>query len=240
MDDIEVLEGETLTEEPEPTTEEPKPDLSAQLEEYRTKYDTLEESHKSLQRKHNKTQEEVKQQSNLRSRLDTLEQSQKLLVAILSERGNVSDVEDMPTHQKTDYIKKYDEILEKQKQQEVLAEKRAKEQTWQEQATTMYERAEMVYGDDIDALHTIRNLIRANDLDLAEKKIAKAEKTKTEPANEEERIEQKALELLKKQGKLPDDLGGASTGSKGRDDDFARYAAGQMSTDEAAKLGLFK
>jgi hypothetical protein len=197
------------TGEPEvPTTEEPNP-LEAQIREYEEKLAEKDKSYKGLQQKLNKVTEELGKRGLTESRIETLEQTQRILVAMLSERENIN-MDEIPQDKKTDYLKQYDEIIEKQKlkmQQEALA---AKVRDYQARTEALK------LDPQSEEYLEIRDLVIDGKFERAERKIAKLEEKSMEPKAEPkidleaERAkirEEVRKEILKERGELNAETG---------------------------------
>lgn len=173
-------------------------------------------------------------QSDIQTLRQEMTQNMQLMAALASEGRPPEDTEGLSPTEKGDYLKKA---------QALIAQNEAKrtEQAYFRKCDAIYARAEKLYGDDIDALHNIRNLIRSRDLDLAEKKIARAEAKLGEegkpPESEEERqkaIEEEARRQLEEKGLLKTDISGPSGASKRS---FTAAEIGEMSYQEWVDAG---
>lgn len=114
-------------------------------------------------------------------------------------------------------IPKLETILAQRKQAQV----QSAQAKFYQQADATYKTAEEVFGDDVDALHDIRNLIRAGDFDLAEKKVAQAKgKAKGEGSKEPEDdklakfLEEEKRKWMEEHGLLKAETGGPSASGK--------------------------
>jgi len=219
-------------EESEKTAESPTGDTEEQEERLtRAEADALvTEKTKGLERAISEKAEEIRRleasQGNWQSEVQTLRQemtqNMQLMAALAAEGRLPEDAEGLSSTERGDYHKKAQALIAQN-------EAKRKEQEYFRKADAIYAKAEKLYGDDVDALHNIRNLIRARDLDLAEKKIAKVAEVAEPKGSEEERqktIEEGVLAKLKQD--YPDlyktDTGGPSAGT------------GAMNLEEFSKL----
>ena len=170
--ETEVIEEPTQpeTETPEtevPTTSEPNP-LEAELQTLRETVKQKEDSYKGLQTKLNQVNKELKERSVSQSRLDTLEQTQRILVAMMAERENITNIDEIPQEKKTDYLKKFDEVINGRKQAEFTA-----------QVRDYQERTEALKLDpNSEEYEEIKDLVLEGKFARADKKIAKLEAVK--------------------------------------------------------------
>lgn len=228
---------------PVPTAEEQLKSLQAKQIEFESQLKAKDESYKGLQREINKKDAELKRASDLHSRLDNLEETQKIYAALMAEKlGENPEGDETP--RKQDLLKKFDEVAAKQKQARIEADARAKQEDYFRRADDVYKSAEEVYGDDVDALANVRSLIRSGDFDLAEKKITKAKaKTQTPPVaqtqkveTEEERInrlvEERITQKIKGNPLLKTDTATAMGRVGSREEIIARYGRGEATEDD--------
>jgi ABC-type nitrate/sulfonate/bicarbonate transport system substrate-binding protein len=236
--------------ENQPNPEEKLKNLETQLKETSDKYKTLEDSHKSLQTKYNKKYQD--EQGGVRSELASLKSDMaaqveliKILAAGQSQGITVDDVDSMSPKAKVDLVKEFENRQAFKKQQEDTLRK---QEEFNAKANDIYSRAEKVYGDDVDALHSFRNLIRNGDFDLAEKKLVKAEaKVETQVTDkkqetDEEKTKRMEAEIEKRiltKYNLLDTETGLPAGKAGtKEEAYAKYARGEMTTEEAKKAGI--
>lgn len=201
---------EQVTTEPAktPTLEEQFTNLQKEHEDLTKRY---EQTEKGLRTAHSTLTEKdrlLKQQSDLTSRLDGLEEAQKIIAAMIAD--SKSDDEEEP-HKKENYLKRYDEIVERQKEERKQTQLKAQQEEYNQKANDIYSRAKEIYVDDVDALHQIRNFLRNGDLDLAETKVTKAEgskKVEEKPKETEEQLKSRLeKEILIKHGLLKTETG---------------------------------
>jgi len=123
--DVETL-PETPPEEPKtPTAEEQLATLQQELKETQTR---LEQTDKGLRTAHGTITEKdrlLKEQSDLNSRIDGMEETQRILAAMLAERGAVDEEVDPTKRDK--YLNQFDEIAKRQKQERELAQQKARQ-----------------------------------------------------------------------------------------------------------------
>lgn len=201
------------TPEPEvPTTTELNP-LEAQLQELKNQLTQKEDSYKGLQTKLNQVNDELKKRGLSESRLDTLEQTQRLLVTMLSERDNI-DLDTIPQESKTDYLKKFDEVINQRNQTTRQEELTAKVREYQGRTESL--NLDVTSEEYLE----IRDLVIEGKFDRADRKLAKLEKKVDEPKIdlEAERTkirEEERKKLLIERGELNAETGQPSGASLG-------------------------
>ncbi len=231
---------------PTPTAEDQLKSLQAEMTRLQVELQEktkIADGYKGLQREINKKDAELKRASDLHSRLDNLEETQKIYAALMAEKLG-ENLEGDETPRKQDLLKKFDEVAAKQKQARIEIEARAKQEEYFRRADEVYREAETVYGDDVDSLANVRSLIRQGDFDLAEKKINKAKaKTPVPPVaqtqkveTEEERInrlvEERITQKIKDNPLLKTETATAMGRVGSRDEIIARYVRGEATEDE--------
>lgn len=214
-------------EEPEKTAAPPTGDTGEQEERLtRAEADALvTEKTKGLERAVSEKAEQIQRleasrgdwQSEIQTLRQDMTQNMQLMAAMAYEGRPPEAAEDLSSTERGDALKKTQAFIA---QEAAKTEAKRKEQDYFRKADAIYAKAEKLYGDDIDALHNIRNLIRNRDLDLAEKKIAKAETKVVEPevkeSEEDKRkaIDEAARKMLEDTGQLKTDTGGPSAGGE--------------------------
>lgn len=181
--------GQKIPPEPPEPPEDKTPTPDEQLVQAQTKIDELtkerDEKAKGLQTAHSKLTEkdkEIRKQADDTVWRDAMEGKIGLLSAIIAEQGSIPEggLDGIPEERKQDLRKllkeKEAEIEDKRKQSQL----QVRQEEYYQRGATIYSDAEEVYGDDVGALHNIRNLIRAGDHDLAEREIAKAKGKSTD------------------------------------------------------------
>ncbi len=226
-----------------PTADEQLKSLQVKQAEFESQLKAKDESYKGLQREINKKDAELKRASDLHLRLDAQEETLKIWSALMAEKLGENPEGDEPPR-KQDLLKKFDEVAAKQKQVRVEADAKAKQEEYFRRADEVYKEAETVYGEDVDALASVRSLIRQGDFDLAEKKINKA---KVKPAvplvvqtqgveTEDERInrlvEERITQKIKDNPLLKTETATAMGRVGSRNEIIARYARGEATEDE--------
>jgi len=182
--------------------------LKAENQQFKELIGENPDGYKGLQRKLNQVNDELKKKSASESRLDTLEQSQRILIAMLSERENINNLDEIPEGKKTDYLKQYDEVLKMQQlklQQEEFAVK-----------VRDYQQRTDAIGLAVDSedYMDIRDFVTAGKFDRAEAKLKKleahtVETKKTETPEEMEARLRKEIEkkILDERGLLESETG---------------------------------
>lgn len=242
--EVEATEMEVTTEAEVPTPEQQVETLKAQLKD-------KEDSYKGLQTKYNKVYEDYKKQADWKAELEEIKanvafqtEAQRLLAAMLAERGDIES-EEVPAGRKQDLLKRYEAKEQELAVKKREAEAKSRQNAYNQQADALHNRAVAVFAEDEDALYQIRAYLRAGDLDLAEKKIAKAEsksktsipsgKTETEEERTNRLVEEKYQTKLKEAGLLKTDTATPSGRTKSEHDILARYASGDRSVEAEAR-----
>lgn len=199
----EVETPEVETPEPEtPTPEEKLATLQKELEGVKT---DLEAKDKGLRTAHQTLTEkdkEIKRQADVQTRLDGFEETQKILAAMLNEK--LTSGEGLEPSERKDYLSQFDEITKRQKAEREQAQTRSQQEEYNRQCDAIYAKAGEVFKDDEDALFQVRTFLMSGATDLAEKKVAKAEKptdTKGDKVESEEEIKQKWIDEGKRLAK---------------------------------------
>ena len=236
-------EEEKTTEEAQTTTQEPdQAALKAELEQTKKE---LEQTKKGLSTAHQTLTEkdkELKKLQNFETRQLELEDRIELLATALASGVKPDDagLEEVRPDVVNVLKQKRQEQEAKRKQDELLQA----QQEFTRRADDIYSKAETIYGEDEDALYNIRSLIRAGDLDLAERKVNKVAKAKetTTKETEEQRIDRLANEKLQKKleerGLLSSETNLPSGGNLTKQQAMERYIKGEINADEAKKAGV--
>lgn len=191
--------------EPEvPTPTEPNP-LEAQIQELQSQLQVKDESYKGLQKKLNQVNVDLKSRGLSESRLDTLEQTQRLLVSMLSEKESI-DIAEIPSEKRADYLKQFDDVVTQQRQKGRQDELIAKVREYQERTDSLKMDVES------EEYLEIRDLVIDGKFDRADKKLAKLETKVNEPKIdlEAERTkirEEEKKKLLIERGELNSETG---------------------------------
>ena len=229
MEDEKVNDVEEAIEVPK-TQETEAPIVNEEVETLRGeigKLKAFEANFKSLQPKYQKLLEDSRYGGDVKQEVASLKSLVKLLAAAQSQGVSPEYVEEMPKAKQQDLIKAW----------EVEEEKKRQAETRYNQSMKIYGQAEEIYGDDIDALHQIRNFIRNGDFDLAEKKIER-DKVKESPKKESEEDMKKRIEeevktkIFKERGwNITDD--GAPSGASGNlNEKEQAFIEGKLSIDK--------
>ncbi|MCW4049323.1 MAG: hypothetical protein NWE89_06245 [Candidatus Bathyarchaeota archaeon] len=241
-DDLNAQTGDDVK---TPTTEEIKA-------EYETKILTLEkerdEATKGLKTAHSrltKADQDAKGRTSIDTRIDGLEDTLKILASMQSETLAAGDME---PEQRREHINRFDAEIKRQKEARDKAQAVSQQEESRQNIMVMSERAEVAFGDDLDAIAKVRDMLVAGYNDLAEKKIAQAEGKKTTDTkenkveSEEDRINKLVEEQLRQRmeaaGMLASETGGPSGAATSERDAYAKYAAGEITAEEAGKRGV--
>lgn len=243
---LEVVESPEVVDTP--TTEQQMETLQAEL---RTKGEELTKSEGSVQGLRGSLQEKDRllgEQAAIRSEVTDLKDMIRTLASAQVRGESISgeNLDDIPEHQRIDAKKVFDELEAKQEKRRQEGKIVAQKDEYNRQADAIYARAEAAFADDIDTLHSIRNLLRSGDSDLAEKKVAKAEKptdTKGDKMESEEdkfqkRLDEEKRKWMEEHGMLESETGGPSASSGSKEDATAKLVAGEITTEQARKLGV--
>lgn len=251
---VKKAEGEETAEVEAPEVEAPEtPTAEEQLKAAQEEIDKikaeLESKDKGLRTAHQTLTEKdkkLREASDFHTRLDGFEETQKILIGMMQERGAVSD-EEVSLEKRTDYVKQYDEIRKRQKEEREAASMRTEQEEYARQAQAIYARAQEAFKDDIDELDKVAYNLDRGRLDLAEARVAKVEGKEKPPAKEkqvesdEERVARLAEEMYKKrldeEGLLRTESAEPSGRSRTMDEIAAKVASGDMTVEEAAKAG---
>ena len=218
-----------------PTAEEQLKTLQSQVQSLTTEKERLDSGYKGLQRTLEERNKESKKSADLDSRITAMQDSIELLATAMATQREVGDI-DQST--RVDVVA---ELRKKRTEQENRRRQEDTERTNQEYAqkgAAIYAQAEEIFGDDIGELHDIRNLIRAGDYDLAERKIEKSKKG-TPKETDEQRIaklvEERVRQRLEESGLLEEHLATPSARSSNFVDIERKYATGEITTAEYTK-----
>jgi len=204
----------TETQREEVPTQNAVDPRDAQIQELNKQIQEKDKSYKGLQTKLNQANEELKKRGQSDSRIEALEENQRLLVAMLSEKGYVE-----PDEKKTDYLKKFDEIVAERKT-------RAKQDDFVNKVKEYQSRTDALGLDpNSDEYLEIRDLALEGKFERAERKLAKLETKEVKPEVKEGKLdlekekarirEEVRKEILKERGELNVETGQPSGSNKG-------------------------
>jgi len=232
MDTPETEEVQTTPEAEVPTAEPQASQSTEELEQLRAEKLRLEEGYKGLQRKLNQVNTELSKRSASEARLDTLEQTQRILVGMLQERENIQ-VDDIPEKQKVDYLKKFDETIAQQKlkiQQEEMA---AKVRDYQARTDALKLDA------NSDEYLDIKDLVLEGKFQRAENKLARLEASMKDTTVKEEKTEARKEtddeifeRIARQKGLLKTDTAVPSGKTSSFEDVERRFSEGEISFNE--------
>ncbi len=218
-------------EESTPTIEEQLDALQAQLKAKDDKILSQESSYKGLQRTVQERTDELKRQADIGTRIAGIEETNKVLAAMIAEDGGRTDgsLEEMPTGRKTDLLKRFDELQANQTKQRAEAEQKAKQDEYNVQAQGIYDRA-MALGikeSDSDFWIISDALTKEGNLRKAEAKVSalEAKKVPEEETSKEETEEEIARRYLAKKGLLKSEEGSGGGAGSSREQIIERYIA---------------
>lgn len=253
--ELEVQEPMDNTEEPEVQTvpeaevpikepEEPKASQSTEeLEQLKAEKIRLEEGYKGLQRKLNQVNTELSKRSASEARLDTLEQTQRILVGMLQERENIN-VDDIPEKQKVDYLKKFDDVIAEQKRKVQQEEYTAKVRDYQQRTDALK------LDENSEEYLDIKELVLEGKFQRADIKLAKMEaKVKENPVKEDKAEPRKETDdeiferIARQKGLLKTDTAVPAGKVSSFEDAEERFSRGEISMKEYSearnKAGIY-
>lgn len=249
------LEGQGVTAEPEapiaeqvPTNEDQGNLSAGELQKLKEDNQRLSEligdnpdGYKGLQRKLNQVNEELKKRSAADSRLDTLEQTQRILVSMIAERENIN-ADDIPEGKKTDYLKQFDEIITQQKQKVEQQDFMAKVKDYQERTDAL--KLDSTSEEYLD----IKDFVTSGKFERADARLKKLEarvneqkkEEKTEPKETEvemrKRIEKEVREqIFKEKGWNVTDTGSPSGGTSSDAEFLQEFSEGKRNAPDDFK-----
>jgi len=181
------------TEEQTPTAEEQLETLTVKLNESNTKYGALENSYKGLQTTVNEKDRKLKEQTDLGSRLDGFEETQRILAAMVAEQSQVE--EGTP---KEDYLKKFDELTVRQAEKRKQDTLKTEQEEYNAKGYALLETGKAAFGDDEDGYDKFEDAVYGGRFEKAQKLIERAKNNPQKPKETdeeiEERIKQKVLQ----------------------------------------------
>jgi len=193
--------------------------LQKQINELTAKYDEKDKGFKSLQALVNEKDQKLKEASNFQGELEALKETQKIFAAMLSEKEGISDLDEMPSGKKTDYLKKFEEIESNQKQKKQLEQ-------LQEQIGAIQNRVNTLgLTEADDAYWEIYELATTGtpaSLKRAEIKLNKMEANKVETQKENPKESDEIKELRAKNAELEKQL---------------KISSGELDVDKAQPSG---
>ena len=235
---------EKTTEENQTTT----PNLEDLMAQVQNLSKELEQTKKGLSTAHQTITEkdkEIKRRQGLEQTITGIEERIELLATAMAT-GSRPDETGL-TDSKDEVLKALKQKKQEQDSKRKVDEELSAQMEFTKRADEIYGKAETIYGEDEDSLFNIRSLIRAGDLDLADRKINKAAKAKEtttikKEETEEQRIERLATEKLQKElekrGLLTSETNHPSGGNLTKQQAMERYIKGEITADEAKKAGV--
>ncbi len=191
----EVVSLETTPEVKTPTAEEQLKTLTTQLETLSLENEKLQKQYKGLQGTVNEKSEQIRKQANIDSRIDAMNERMELIAAaIASGRMTEEEMATQPKEVRNQFLDQLKTLKQNEDARKRQAELDAKQRDYSEKADAIYSEAETVLGDDIDALASVRQLLRQGDLDLAEKKIKKVKPMEDKKESEDDRVKRLVAE----------------------------------------------
>ena len=215
--------GAKIPVEEEKPSEEKTPTLEEQLVAAKAEKQTLEErattAEKGLKTAHSRLTDkdkEIRGKNAVNTRIDGLEETIRILAGMQDEK-----LGDLEEGKKTDYLGKFDDIVKRQKAEREQSLIKAQQDEYSQKADAIFARAEEAFKDDEDSLFQVRTFLMNGADALAEKKVAKAEKTtdtkEKKVESEEERInklvDEKLRQKMEEKGMLESETGGPSGAS---------------------------
>ncbi len=223
------LEGVETVTQPQPTAEQQLETLRSEFKAKEAELQKAKSTEQGLRGSLKEKDKILNEQQGIMSRLDAFEQTQKILAAMIAEKGEVTDGD---PSQKQDYLKKFEDIQKnvetKRTQDAEKAKRDAQIAEWQTKADETKVRTESLgLTDEDEAYHEIRHLVTEGDFKLADIKLKKLEsqkkaEKKAEKPNEtdDQRIErladEKSKAYLQSKGAWKADTGVPSGSGKGK------------------------
>lgn len=201
----------------------------------------LSTAHQTLTQK----DQELKRRGDLDNKILGIEDRIELLATAIASGRDPGEVDES-----SDSRPKRQDILADLARKKNEQDAKRKQEDYNRQADSVYERAKVVFADDEDSLDRIDDYLRLGKLEQAERRVAKAEQpkqvVKTESAksveSEEQRIDRLVNErlnkVMKEKNLLIDETGGPSAVSASAMEATALYARGAISESEARKRGV--
>jgi len=236
--EVETPEVETPEVTP-PTPEEQLATLQKELDKTKVDLDSRDKGLRTAHQTLTEKDKELKKRTDIDTRLDGFEETQRILAATMSER--LASGEGLDPTEKTDYLKQFDDIAKRQKVERETLQAKGQQDEYNRQADAVYVRAKEAFKDDEDAIERVEDLLSAGRLERAEARVAKAEKptdTKGESeGDKEEKIREDERKKLyeKYPSLLVSDAGGPS-GASGmgiptKMEDFRKWIANLSQTE---------
>ncbi len=226
------------TEQPKtPTAEEQLANAQKQLTELQTKLGQTEKGLKTAHQTLTEKDRLLKQQGDLNSRIGDIESSVQILAGLIA-KGEVNP--EQAQEAKNEFARVKQERVERERQTQIAAQ----QEEYGVKARAIYQRAQETFKNDEDAIADVVAHLNAGNADLAERKVAKAEKgvkpvEEKKPEVDEKKLrEQIEKEILIKHGLLDTETGQPSGKTTTKEQAFARYAKGEINAEEARKLGV--
>ncbi len=213
------VEAASEAKEPEPKADTQNEDRVKALEEELAR---VTQNYKSVQGVLKKKDEEIKTSSSLRADIEGLKETQKILAAMLQDRGTVPEenLDNIPKEKKQDYLKQFEEVQKKvelkRQQEEAIAK-------LQDAALSLKARTEALGLKETDEAYIeIQELVETGRLRTAEARVKKLESEKEKKVVKEPEIKKETDEqiferiarekgLLKTETVVPAGKGGTET-----------------------------
>ncbi len=199
---------------------------------------TTKQNLKSVQGVLKKKDEEIKTASTFKSDIEGLKETQKILAAMLQERGTVSEenLDNIPKEKKQDYLKQFEDVqkrVEAKRQQEEVQAKII------EQVKGFQERTEVLGLKETDEAYIeVRELVESGLLKTADLRLKKLESQKEKKVETLKETEEQIFERIARQkGLLTTEQIVPAGGSGNRNQILQDYIAGKI-TDEKANEKL--
>lgn len=235
---VQTQQQEAVTQQAQETVESLRSQLGQIQEQLKKREDDVRGLNRTLQQR----AEEAKKQDNLRGEIAGIQDTIELLATAISAKGQLEDVE---PSERQDIMAELRKRKEQQEAKRKELETQSAQQQYAQRADAVYSRAKSIYGDNDDAIERIEELLMNGRIDRAETRVAKAEQGKGDTAkveSEEQRIDRLVNERLQKklqeEGLLESFTATPSGGGGSVADAMAKYAAGEITTEEAKKRGV--
>lgn len=225
-------EEEAPQEEP-PTAEE---DWKAKFDELSKEFTRVNEGYKGLQKTINRKDADIRQLSDVHSRMDDFEDTLRMTIGYLDKRIASGEVE--PT-EKEDFLKGFDAAKEKRDAERKEAQLKSRQDEYNRRADSIYERATKSLVDKKD-LKMVELLLKSGDDTSADELVIEAEgkviEKPNEPKGSTESEEQIYERIARQRGLLKSENLTSAGKSRTPEQVLQDYIDGRVSEEEYAKI----
>lgn len=187
-----------------------------------------------------KKDEEIKNTSNLKAEIDGLQETQKILAAMLQEKGTVSEenLDNIPKEKKQDYLKQFEDVEKRVSLKRQQEEAQAKLMSIALDLKTRTEALGLKETDD--SYIEIEELVETGRLKTAETKLKKLEsekeKTVAKPKEVPKETDEQVFERIARQkGLLKTEQINPAGGSGTEQEILKKYNSGEITSSQASE-----